>query len=85
MKSEVMEELHAEKPLFFFDKEDGYFYHKKVLREAKDFLTNDGTLYLEFDIIQREKIEQLAHDYGYVYISFLKDPYGHDCTIVLKK
>ena len=85
MKSEVMEELHAEKPLFFFDKEDGYFYHKKVLREAKDFLTDEGTLYLEFDITQRVKIEQLAHDYGYQGMSFLKDPYGHECTIALKK
>ena len=31
MKEEVMQELSAEDPLSFFDKEDGYYYHKLVL------------------------------------------------------
>lgn len=85
MKEEVMKELSAEDPLSFFDKEDGYYYHKQVLSKAKDFLKTDGTLYLEFDITQREKIEQLAISSGYENFSFLKDPYGHECVIVLSK
>ena len=60
-------------------------FNHRVLQEAKDFLTDNGTLYLEFDITQREKIEQLAREYGYQDVSFLKDPYGHECTIALKK
>ena len=85
MKDEVMEELASEKPLAFFDKEDGYYYHKQILSKAKDFLKPDGVLYLEFDITQREKIEQLAIENGWSIYSFLKDPYGHKCAIKLAK
>ena len=85
MKEEVMQELSAEDPLSFFDKEDGYYYHKQVLNRAKEFLNDRGRLYLEFDITQRETIEQLAKEYGFTNYHFLKDPYNHDCTIVLIK
>lgn len=83
MKEEVMKELSAEDPLSFFDKEDGFYYHKQVLSRAKEFMKEDGVLYLEFDITQREKIEELAKEYGFTNYSFLKDPYGHDCAINL--
>ena len=83
MKDEVMKELGAEDPLSFFDKEDGYYYHKQVLSRAKEFLKDDGVLYLEFDITQRERIEQLAKDFGWSNYSFLKDPYGHECVVKL--
>ena len=84
MKDEVMKELGAEDPLSFFDKEDGYYYHKQVLSRAKEFLKDDGVLYLEFDITQREKVEALAKEYGFKNYSFLKDPYGHECVIALR-
>lgn len=83
MKEEVMKELHAEDPLSFFDKEDGFYYHKQVLTRAKEFLKEGGTLYLEFDITQREKIEELAKAEGFENIRFLKDPYGHECVLVI--
>lgn len=85
MKEEVMQELSSESPLSFFDKEDGYYYHKQVLNEAKDFLKEGGVLYLEFDITQREKIEKLAKEFSWTNYSFLKDPYGHEFVIRLEK
>ena len=85
MQEEVMQELHGEDPLFFFDKEDGYYYHTQVLSQAKKFLKNNGVLYLEFDITQREKIELLAQEHEWTQYSFLKDPYGHECCIKLLK
>lgn len=85
MKDEVMQELGAESPLSFFDKEDGYYYHKQVLARAKEFLKSDGVLYLEFDITQREQIEQLVKDNGYQNYSFLKDPYGHEFVVRLSQ
>lgn len=85
MKEEVMKELSAEEPLSFFDKEDGYYYHKQVLSRAQEFLKDGGTLYLEFDITQREQIEKLALEYGFTIYHFLSDPYGHECTIVLAR
>lgn len=85
MREEVMKELKAEDPLSFFDKEDGFYYHKQVLSRAKEFLKEGGTLYLEFDITQREKIEELALSNGFVSIRFFKDPYEHECVIVLSR
>jgi release factor glutamine methyltransferase len=85
MKEEVMQELHAEDPLSFFDKEDGFYFHKEVLSKAKDFLKDGGALYLEFDITQRERIEELAKEHGWTSPSFLKDPYGHECAIKVAK
>lgn len=84
MKEEVMKELRSEDPLSFFDKEDGYYYHTQVLSRAKEFLAPGGTLYLEFDITQRENIEQLAIKHGFSNYSFLKDPYGHEFVLVGK-
>lgn len=84
MKEEVMEELFAEDPLSFFDKEDGFYYHKEILSKAKSYLKDKGELYLEFDITQREKIEELAKGHGWQNIHFLKDPYGNECVIALK-
>ncbi len=83
MKEEVMKELSSEDPLSFFDKEEGYYYHTQVLLRAKEFLKDDGVLYLEFDITQREKIEELVKEHGFTNYSFLKDPYGHECTVVI--
>lgn len=85
MKEEVMKELHAEDPLSFFDKEDGFYFHTEVLKRAKEFLKEGGALYLEFDITQREKIEELAKEYEWERYSFLKDPYGHECAMKLEK
>ena len=85
MKDEVMKELSAEDPLSFFDKEDGFYFHTQVLTHAKTFLKEGGVLYLEFDITQREKIEELAKTHGWEKFSFLKDPYGHECAIRLVK
>lgn len=83
MKEEVMQELSAEDPLSFFDKEDGFYFHTEVLKHAKEFLKDGGALYLEFDITQRETIEKLAKEYGFTNYSFFKDPYGHECAIRL--
>lgn len=85
MKEEVMKELLAEDPLSFFDKEDGFYFHKQVLSNAKTFLKEGSVLYLEFDITQREKIEELAKEYGWMNYHFFKDPYGHECAISLVK
>lgn len=85
MMDEVMEELRAEDPISFFDREDGYYYHKQVLGHAHQFLKDGGALFLEFDITQRENIEILAQEFGWTNYSFLQDPYEHDCAIVLMK
>lgn len=85
MKEEVMKELSSEQPLSFFDKEEGFYFHTEVLKRAKEFLKENGVLYLEFDITQRERIEALAKDHSFTTYSFFKDPYGHECAMKLVK
>jgi release factor glutamine methyltransferase len=85
MMEEVMQELAAEDPLSFFDKDDGYYYHKQVFIHGHQFLKENGALLLEFDITQRQEIERLAQEFGWSNYSFLVDPYEHECVIVLTK
>lgn len=85
MREEVMKELSSEDPLSFFDKEEGFYFHTEVLSKAKNYLKEGGALYLEFDITQREKIEELAKEYGFSDLTFYKDPYGHECAVKLFK
>jgi release factor glutamine methyltransferase len=85
MMEEVMTELTAEDPLSFFDKDDGYYYHKQVMIHGHQYLKEGGALLLEFDITQREEIERLALEFGWSRYSFLLDPYDHECVIILLK
>lgn len=81
MHDEVMQELHAEQPVFFFDKEEGMYYISKVLIEAKRILASGGVLYMEFDITQKETLEKFLQEKNFENFSFLKDPYGHECAL----
>ena len=83
MKEEVMKELGAESPLCFFDKEDGFFYIKKVLQEVRNYLSENGTLFMEFDITYKEKIEELLKENNFQNYSFFKDPHGHDTAVAV--
>lgn len=85
LMEEIMKDLPAEDPLSFFDRDDGFYYHKQVMIHGHQYLREGGAIFLEFDITQREKIEQLAKEFGWKEFSFLEDPYGHEYVIVLQK
>jgi methylase of polypeptide subunit release factors len=85
MMEEVMIDLHAEPQVAFFDKEDGYFYHKQIIHNARTFLKEGGILYLEFDITQRDEIENIVINEGFKTYSFLSDPYHHEFVIKIVK
>lgn len=59
-----------------FAGEEGYEYIRRVLAETENFLLPGGRLYLEHDDIQKEKITELLHEYGYSKFSFHKDQFG---------
>jgi release factor glutamine methyltransferase len=77
VKDEVMKELRAEDPLSFFDKEDGYYYHTKILQDVRKFLKVGGTLYLETDNEQVEKVKIIAEENNWKVIEIWNDPYGN--------
>jgi methylase of polypeptide subunit release factors len=84
MKDEVMQELHNEHPDYFFDKDDGYYYHRLILSSVAQLLVLGGVLYMEFDVTQRSTIETMVKGFGFSEYTFLRDPYGHDYVLRVK-
>lgn len=81
-----------------FGGEDGMFYIKKFLTEAKNFLKPNSPslpvrhsangvrvskIFMEFDSIQRKKIEKLLKKFNYKKFEFYKDQYGKWRWIVI--
>ncbi len=58
-----------------FGGEDGLFFIKKFLKQAPEFLKENGKIYLEFDSFQKKQIEILLKKYTYKNWEFKKDQY----------
>ena len=59
-----------------FGGKDGLFFIRKFLAPAKNFLTENGQIFMEFDSIQKKQIEAMLKKYGYTSWEFHKDQYG---------
>ena len=57
-------------------KDNGLFYIKTFLKQAKDYLRKGGIIYLEFDSPQKRLIKNLIEKYGYKKYNFYKDQYN---------
>jgi len=68
--------LEHEPHVALFGGGDGLFYIRKLLEEAKSFLAPEGKIFMEFDSIQKSKIEKLLKGYMYTAWQFHKDQYG---------
>lgn len=77
--------LEYEPPKALLAGEDGLFYIKRFLKEAKPYLKEKGKIYLEFDSFQKEKIRKILKDFQYSDYQFQKDQYGKWRYLVLKK
>ncbi len=58
-----------------FGGEDGFESIRTFLSEAPHYLLRSGAIFMEFDDIQKEHIEQMLVDFGYCNIRFQKDQY----------
>ncbi len=59
-----------------FGGREGLLYIRKFLAKAKNFLNPAGKIYMEFDSIQKNKIEKLLKKYRYKNYEFQKDQFG---------
>ncbi len=59
-----------------FGGKDGLYFIKKFLKQAKDYLKENGIIYMEFDSLQKKSIEGMLKKENYSNWQFYKDQYG---------
>ena len=58
--------------------EDGMYFYKKILNEAKEYLTDNGVIYFEIGYNLAERIKEAAIQNGFDKIEVFKDLNGFD-------
>jgi len=59
-----------------FGGKDGLFYINKFLKQAKNYLSENGVIYMEFDSAQKNTINKLLKKYNYQSWKFYKDQFN---------
>jgi release factor glutamine methyltransferase len=76
-KSKVQKSaLNFEPQKALFAKDKGLFYIKKLLQQTRQFLTNNGVIYLEFDSLQKRAIKRFLEQRGCKGYNFFRDQFG---------
>ena len=68
-----------------FAKDDGFYYIKKIIKEAPAFLVKNGILIIEFDSCQKETIEKELIQKEIYKPTFWKDQFEKWRVVVLEK
>ena len=86
IKTEVIKSLSGEvkcEPFIALDgKEDGLYFYRKIIKEAKEYLNINGMLFLEIGYDQKEEVENLFKENGYKNVYSKKDYSGNDRIVV---
>lgn len=65
--------LYYEPQNALYGGEDGLYFYKKIIKNAKSFLNKNGKIYLEIGYNQKDSISNLLEEYGYKQIKSYKD------------
>lgn len=77
------EEVRCHDPVLALDgREDGLYFYRRIIHEARDYLKSDGCLLFEIGYDQREAVTGLMEQYGYREILGLKDLAGLDRVVI---
>lgn len=83
--AEVQKEVLEKDPhMALFGGEDGMFYIKKFLNQAKEYLNTGGKIYMEFDPLQKNEIEKILIKKGYRH-QFKKDQFKKIRYLIAEK
>jgi release factor glutamine methyltransferase len=66
-----------------FGGDDGLFYIKKFLKQAKHFLQPNGKIFMEFSPEQKIKIGELLKKYNYKGWEFSKDQFDRARYVII--
>ena len=74
--------LNYDPHLALFAEEDGMYFYREIVENAKEYLEEDGQVFFEIGYDQREKILKLANDNGFK-AEVYKDINGRDRMAIL--
>ena len=82
---ELEEEVRCHDPWIALDgKEDGLYFYKRIISEAREHLKEGGWLLFEIGHDQKEEVEALLEQAGYTEISAKKDLAGLDRVVMAR-
>lgn len=90
IKSKDIKKLQKEvkdyEPLLALDGgDDGLKYYKLLASSAKEYLNDNGKIYLEIGYDQEKEVKEIFEKEGYKYIETVKDLGGNDRVVVFEK
>ncbi len=90
IKTQVINTLEKEvqkEPILALDGgNDGLFFYKKIIKEAYEYLSKDGMLFLEIGYDQKQELlDIIKDDNRYQFIESKKDLGNNDRIIVIRK
>ena len=65
--------------------EDGLVFYREIIKNAKDYIIEDGYLALEIEYDQKESVTNLLRENGYKNIYSKTDLAGNDRVVVGQK
>lgn len=61
---------------------DGLKYYKKIAESAKDYMNEDGKIYLEIGFDQAKDVMEIFKKSGYRFVELVKDLSGNDRVLI---
>ena len=65
--------------------ESGLDFYDQILKEAKDYLTDDGVILFEIGCDQADDVMRLAKKYNYKKVRKVKDLSANDRVIIIER
>jgi len=76
--------LEYEPKLALLAEDDGLYFYRRILSEAKLYLNVNGKIYFEIGYNQSDRIKKIAENNGFTEIETLKDLNGFDRIMIIK-
>ena len=84
--NKLQEEVRKYEPHIALDGDkDGLKYYREIAKEARDYLSNNGRIYLEIGYDQASDVKNIFEKAGYTHIETIKDLGNNDRVIVFQK
>lgn len=78
----LMEEVREHEPMSALDgMEDGLFFYRKIVKESKKYLTQEGMLFFEIGYEQGQAVSEMMKEAGFQDVTVVKDFAGLDRVV----